>query len=125
MRTFAIAALIATVQAEMGYTCVQPTTNWADKTGDNADVGAADSITKCGAACTAVAELAANNVNDYCCFAIDTAADDTASPAVTASSVCKIWMMVTTDATDVDIKGEKATADGLSYNAWSWDAGVA
>jgi len=34
-------------------------------------------------------------------------------------------MLATTEADDVDIKALKATEDGVSFNAWSWDAGVA
>ena len=136
MRTFAIAALFATVQAVDNFMCTQPATPWAEDT--NAAVGAAKTSTACEAACKAVAEDDAKDGNDYCCHFVATtkiekveevkdAEDNVTTAAVAgrdATNVCTLLMLATTDATDFEIMDAKAAADGVSYNAWSWNAGA-
>jgi hypothetical protein len=70
MNTFVIAALIATVSAEAGFTCVQPDTAWAEESvaGSPADTAA------CTTACTTFVDGDGDkDTKDYCCFSKTTA----------------------------------------------------
>jgi hypothetical protein len=127
MKSFAIAAIIATVTAEVGYTC----TNDADATWTETAPTAVDAAA-CGTACT---DTATDTTMDYCCRAMTTAAvaaveddaatadvDETAA-ATDASFACALFTKAT--AADATIKALQADADGVSYEAWAWNAGVA
>ena len=118
MKSFAISAIIATVSAEAGYNCVQPTTAWIDQTDT---LAASTDVATCGAACTTIAEDAANVGQDYCCMAMTTAADTATS--VAADFACNLWSSDTV--AGATVKTMKAAEGTITYDAWAWNAGVA
>ena len=67
MNTFVIVTLIATVSAEAGYACVQPTTGteW-DTSSSTQPITDAITPAECKAACDTVAT--ADTSKDWCCF---------------------------------------------------------
>ena len=113
MKSIALALLFATVSAEAGFKCENPTdTPWTEATVDGAT-----SASDCGAKCTTTAS--ADSANDICCQAMVTAGTDGAAETVE----CKTYTIATGSA--VDIRKAMATADGVSYEAWAWVAGAA
>ena len=126
MKFATLSLLVASVAAEAGYTCVNPEGDaaWAPTDVQPADM---TDVATCGEKGTA---LATDVANDYCLFAVSTdavVADDTADPVVAevayALDSCTLWFKATV--ADATIKEAKAAADGKSYDAWAWGAGVA
>jgi hypothetical protein len=120
MNTFVIAALFATVAAEEGYSCQQPSTAWTVES--VADVTAATDATECKAACLVVAEDDANDANDYCCSSKTT--EETATDEGDEEFECTLWSEDT--AADANIKEVTAAEEDpvVTYAAWMWVAGV-
>ena len=120
MKSFLISALLAAVSAEAGYTCTNPATPWTDASASITDAPA--DAAKCGASCKALAE--ADLTMDWCCAATTTAAgtDAAANPAAFA---CALWKQAVVAGTPGEIKVAKAAEGLITYDAWSWAAGVA
>ena len=127
MKSFSLTLLVATVAAETGSTCVNLEGEAAWATHEEADSGttlsSADTAAKCAAAAKTIAET--DNTWDFCASFTDTAKVEASEgvDARAASTECALLEKVT--AADADIRGVKATADTITYDAWAWGAGVA
>jgi hypothetical protein len=132
MKSFALAALVATVSAEAGYNCVNPTEGaWTSV----AVTGATDHAT-CGTEGTKAIEADADfKEMDFCLHSKDQAkveavADDTTTADVNetvaevaaAYVTCEYFKVAKADPAG-DIRTAAATENGLSYEAWAWGAG--
>ena len=116
MNSIAIIALIATVSAESGYTCVQPDPEWTASTDASLTTDITDAAA-CGAACTA---LATDVLFDYCCFATTTL--ESSEGADDATTACALWSLETV--ADANIKTAKVATATESFDAWTWNAAV-
>jgi hypothetical protein len=133
MKSFALAALVATTSAQAGFNCVNPTTGaWTTAPVDGT-TDAADCKTKGTAAIEATADY---KTFDWCLHAAvqgkveAVAADDTADPKVEAvaavdASVTCAWFQTATADPVVDIRTAAPEANSLVYSAWAWGAGEA
>ena len=108
MKSFAIAAIIATVSAEAAYKCVKAD-GWTEDPDTAKGVAEADDDTKCEDACKAIAT--ADKENDYCC-----AATTTIDTKVIA---CTLWKAETGKDS---IKKASADTDKETSMAWAWTA---
>ena len=133
MKSFALAALVATTSAQAGFNCVNPAGDaaWTTAPVDGA-TDAADCKTKGTAAIEATAEY---TTFDWCLHAAvqgevaAVVADDTADPPVeaadaVAASVTCAWFQKAT-AADADIRTAAPEVNSLVYSAWAWGAGEA
>ena len=134
MKSFALAALVATTSAQAGFNCVNPAGDaaWTTAAVDGA-TDAADCKTKGTAAIEATADY---KTFDWCLHAAvqgkveAVAADDTADPKVEAvaavdASVACAWFQTATADPVVDIRTAAPEANSLVYSAWAWGAGEA
>ena len=129
MKSFALAALVATVSAEAGYNCVNPTDGaWTEVPVD----GATDHAT-CGTEGTKAIEADAEFKDmDICLHSADQAkveevkdGETVTTAAVDAAYVtCAYFKLAKADPAG-DIRTAAATVNGLSYEAWAWGAGEA
>lgn len=131
MKSFALAALVATASAQVNFNCVNPTdAAWTETAvADAAD--AADCGTKGTAAIEALADF---KTTDYCLHAAvqgkveAVPADADADPpveevkAVDASVTCAYFALATADPA-VDIRTSAPEANSLVYTVWAWSAG--
>ena len=130
MKSFALAALVAVVSADKDFDCSGgPATATDLAVGNAAPADWAACKTECDTAIAAV-EV---KTHHYCCQAVDTAAvaaDATADPPVVeraASVACTLKQQANTEAAKVEFKTPlvaKAAADGVTYYAWTWNAGT-
>ena len=134
MKSFALAALVATTSAQAGFNCVNPAGDaaWTTAAVDGA-TDAADCKTK---GTTAITETADYKTFDWCLHAAvqgevaAVVADDTADPPVeaadaVAASVTCAWFQTATADPVVDIRTAAPEANSLVYSAWAWGAGEA
>ena len=133
MKSFALAALVATTSAQAGFNCVNPTEGaWTTAAVDGA-TDAADCKTK---GTTAITETADYKTFDWCLHAAvqgevaAVEADDTADPKVeaveaVAASVTCAWFQTAAADPVVDIRTAAPEANSLVYSAWAWGAGEA
>jgi len=135
MKSFALAALVATVSAEAGYNCVNPEGDaaWATV----AVTGATDHAT-CGTEGTKAIEADADfKEMDFCLHSADQAkvdaveddaatadVDETAAEIPAAYVTCAYFKVAKADPAG-DIRTAAETKAGLSYEAWAWGAGEA
>ena len=134
MKSFALAALVATTSAQAGFNCVNPAGDaaWTTAAVDGA-TDAADCKTKGTAAIEATADY---KTFDWCLHAAVQgavekveAAPDADPPveeaaAIEASVACA-WFQTATADPVVDIRTAAPEANSLVYSAWAWGAGEA
>ena len=138
MKSFALAALVATTSAQVNFNCVNPTEGaWTETVLMSATVenAAITDAATCGSeGTTKIAALEGFADNDYCLHAaVQTAveavpADAAADPPVEevvgkdASVTCAYFAIAKAEG---DIRKSAPEADSLVYTAWAWGAGEA
>jgi hypothetical protein len=137
MKSYALAALVATVAAQQeNFNCVNPT---GDDAWTTAAVADTTDVATCGTSGTAAIEGTADYTTfDWCLHAAvqsevvaveaveatDDAEAVEAVAAVAASFACAWFQKATADPAG-DIRASAPAADGMVYSAWAWGAGVA
>tara|TARA_B110000503_G_C7024810_1_gene361350 strand:+ start:110 stop:619 length:510 start_codon:yes stop_codon:yes gene_type:complete len=135
MKSYALAALVATVAAQQeNFNCVNPTGDDAWTTEAVAD---ATDVATCGTlGTTAIEAVAEYTTFDWCLHAAVqsevvevTAAPDADPPVegvtgVPVSFACA-WFQKATAEPAGDIRASAPAANGMVYSAWAWGAGVA
>ena len=109
MKCTTLAALIAIVSAESGFTCAS-NSNWSSQ--DILIDDMLEDADTCGIAGTTVAASYYNRAYDYCIVAITQDAK---------LKECTIWKAETGKATD--IRRPKKRTHQKDYSAWAWRAG--
>lgn len=136
MKFATLAAIVATVSAEVGYTCDGTKATAAESGWTEATHAEGTDAAKCAAEGKKVAEGDAGKLNDICLMGVATkevaAVEDDAATAdvdetaakVDATYVCTSWSKVAGDPA-ADIRVAKVADDTTTYDAWGFAKGVA
>lgn len=136
MKFATLAAIVATVSAEVGYTCDGTKATAADSGWTEATHAEGTDAAKCAAEGKKVAEGDAGKLNDICLMGVatkevaavedDAATTDVVETAdkVDATYVCTSWSKVAGDPA-LDIRIAKVADDTTTYDAWGFSKGAA